>query len=110
VGEHGLFFVGSHNEQTLSLIKTLVNKKGQAFKDRHCVIVGQLKGFSDQLSYEMASEQFKVFKYMPYGPYNTVMPYLVRRGQESKQVLREQKFQNKYLLKEVRGRFSPFYK
>ena len=58
----------------------------------------------------MAIEQFKVFKYMPYGPYETVMPYLVRRGQESRQVLREQEFQNGYLLNEVKSRFSPFKK
>lgn len=47
VGEHGLLFLGSHNAQTLSLVKDLVNKKGQAFKDQHRVKVGQLKGFSD---------------------------------------------------------------
>lgn len=58
----------------------------------------------------MAGEDIKVFKYMPYGPYETVMPYLVRRGQESRQVLREQEFQNGYLLKEVKARFSPFRK
>lgn len=31
---------------------------------------------------------------MPYGPTEIVMPYLLRRGQESRQVLREQEFQN----------------
>jgi len=36
------------------------------------------------------------------------MPYLVRRGQESRQVLREQKFQNETLKKEIKSRLKPF--
>jgi proline dehydrogenase len=50
----------------------------------------------------------KVYKYLPYGPTETVMPYLVRRGQESKQVLREQEFQNKTLMSEIKQRLSLF--
>jgi len=44
----------------------------------------QLKGFSDQLTGSLAQEGFRVYKYLPYGPTETVMPYLVRRGQESR--------------------------
>ena len=49
---------------------------------------------------------FKVFKYLPFGPTEQVMPYLVRRGQESRQVLREQQFQNTYLKQEIRSRLG----
>ena len=34
------------------------------------------------------------------------MPYLVRRGQESRQVLREQQFQNTFLKREILSRFG----
>jgi hypothetical protein len=37
-----------------------------------------------------------------------VMPYLVRRGQESKQVVREQVYQNEFLKKEILSRLNPF--
>ena len=47
-----------------------------------------------------------VYKYLPYGPTETTMPYLVRRGQESKQVLREQEFQNTFLKNEIKRRLS----
>jgi proline dehydrogenase len=46
--------------------------------------MAQLKGFSDQITGTLANEGYKVFKYLPYGPTDTVMPYLVRRGQESR--------------------------
>jgi len=36
------------------------------------------------------------------------MPYLVRRGQESRQVLREQKFQNEVLSQEIKNRLFKF--
>jgi hypothetical protein len=36
------------------------------------------------------------------------MPYLVRRGQESRQVLREQKYQNIYLKEEIKRRLKVF--
>jgi len=58
-------------------------------KDRNCVRFGQLKGFSDQVTSDIAAKGFEVFKYLPFGPTEQVMPYLVRRGQESRQVLRE---------------------
>ena len=57
-------------------------------KDR--VIFGQLQGFSDQVTCDIKSQGFQAFKYVPFGPTEQVMPYLVRRGQESRQVLREQ--------------------
>ena len=48
----------------------------------------------------------QVFKYLPYGPTEVVMPYFVRRGQESKQVVRETIFQKVYLKKEILKRFG----
>ncbi len=68
--------------------------------------MAQLKGFSDQITGTLANEGYQVYKYLPYGPTDTVMPYLVRRGQESRQVLREQKFQNEFLKAEIYRRIT----
>lgn len=68
------------------------------------MLFGQLRGFSDQVTAELQDKGFKVFKYIVFGPTEQVMPYLVRRGQESRQVLREQEFQNNVLKKVILSR------
>jgi proline dehydrogenase len=45
-----------------------------------------------------------VYKILPYGPTEELMPYLVRRGQESKQVCREQTYQQEFLNSEIKRR------
>lgn len=68
--------------ETVDLAKRLTEDLN--FRLNGCVRFGQLRGFSDQVTGELAAEGFKVFKYVPYGPTEQVMPYLVRRGQESR--------------------------
>ena len=80
--------------------------KAHALKDSNSVKFGQLKGFSDQVTSDIAAKGFDVYKYLPFGPTEQVMPYLVRRGQESRQVLREQQFQNTFLKREILSRFG----
>jgi proline dehydrogenase len=76
------------------------------FKESERVRFGQLRGFSDQITSGLADRGFKVYKYVPFGPTEEVMPYLIRRGQESRQVVREQVFQNEFLVKEIKQRFN----
>lgn len=83
-------FVASHNADTVKIAMDLTEEMD--LKDKDCVRFGQLKGFSDQVTGDIASKGFDVYKYLPFGPTEQVMPYLIRRGQESRQVLREQEF------------------
>lgn len=99
--ERDLLFVASHNQDTCEMAMELVDERGLQERVRF----GQLKGFSDQVTSEIGSRGFQVFKYLPFGPTEQVMPYLVRRGQESKQVVREQQFQNTFLKREIFSRF-----
>lgn len=80
-------FIGSHNQETVELAKKTAIELG--IKSDGRVRFAQLKGFSDHLTGSLANEGFWVYKYLPYGPTETIMPYLIRRGQESRQVLRE---------------------
>ena len=85
-----MLFIASHNVDSCELAKDLASERGLAKSNR--VRFGQLRGFSDQVTSQLADEGFSVYKYLPFGPTEEVMPYLVRRGQESRQVLREQKY------------------
>jgi proline dehydrogenase len=82
-----MILVASHNVETVEIAKRLTEDCG--FKTNPRVRFGQLRGFSDQVTGDLSAEGFKVYKYVPFGPTEQVMPYLVRRGQESRQVLRE---------------------
>ncbi len=95
--------LGCHNVDSVELAKGLLQELG--YTDNR-VRFAQLKGFSDQLTSGLARENYSVMKFLPYGPTEVVMPYLIRRGQESKQVLREQEFQNKVLKSEIKRRLT----
>ena len=104
LGDDDQLFVASHNTETCDLAMGIIEELD--IKGDHRVRFGQLKGFSDQVTSSIASKGFQVYKYLPFGPTEQVMPYLVRRGQESRQVLREQQFQNTFLKKEILSRFG----
>ena len=80
LGPQDRVFLGSHNLESVEIAKKIIKEQGLSNKQ---VQFGQLKGFSDQITGTLANEGFSVAKYLPYGPTDTVMPYLVRRGQES---------------------------
>ena len=77
-----MLFVASHNNITCEKAIGLIEEYG--FKESERVRFGQLRGFSDQVTSSISEKDFKVFKYLPFGPTEQVMPYLVRRGQESR--------------------------
>jgi len=76
-----VIFLASHNQDSIELAKSLIYGKGI---NDYRVRFGQLKGFADQITGQLSQEDFKTYKYLPFGPTEHVMPYLVRRGQESK--------------------------
>ncbi len=55
-------------------------------KDSPKVWFGQLYGMSDNITFNLASENFNVIKYLPYGPIKEVIPYLIRRADENTSV------------------------
>jgi proline dehydrogenase len=76
---------GTHNEYSSKFLTELVEKKGISKEDKR-IYFAQLLGMSDHISYNLSSANFNVAKYVPYGPVNEVLPYLLRRADENTSV------------------------
>jgi proline dehydrogenase len=78
-------FAGTHNEESSYLLMNLVNESGILRQDPR-IFFGQLYGMSDNISYNLAANNYNVAKYLPFGPVKDVMPYLIRRAEENTSV------------------------
>jgi len=76
---------GSHNEYSNQLLASLIEKKNLKRNDNH-IWFAQLLGMSDNISFNLAKAGYNVAKYVPYGPVEAVMPYLLRRAAENTSV------------------------
>ncbi len=73
---------GTHNEASSKLLTELMHQHNIAPDDAR-IYFAQLYGMSDNLSYNLANGGYRVAKYVPYGPVEAVMPYLLRRADEN---------------------------
>ncbi len=78
-------FAGTHNEESSYLLMNLMREKGISNTDSR-IWFGQLYGMSDNITYNLADNDYNVAKYLPFGPVRDVMPYLIRRAQENTSV------------------------
>ncbi|GIV26640.1 MAG: proline dehydrogenase [Bacteroidia bacterium] len=76
---------GTHNERSSQHLVDLIEKHGLK-KDDKRIYFSQLLGMSDHISFNLAKEGYNVVKYVPYGPVESVLPYLIRRAQENTSV------------------------
>jgi proline dehydrogenase len=78
-------FAGTHNEESTYSLMEKMKAKGISSKDDR-IWFGQLYGMSDNISYNLADNNYNVAKYLPFGPVKDVMPYLIRRAEENTSV------------------------
>lgn len=73
---------GTHNEaSTMHLVERM--KQLNLPNNHPHVYCSQLYGMSDHISFNLAAEGYNVTKYLPYGPVDAVLPYLIRRAEEN---------------------------
>lgn len=80
--EHVEICCGTHNEESSMLLTQQMSEKGLANNDRR-IYFSQLKGMSDNISFNLAAHGYNVSKYLPYGPVKATIPYLTRRAEEN---------------------------
>jgi proline dehydrogenase len=77
--------LGTHNEYSCLHCIQKMAKLGLKPDDSR-IWFAQLLGMSDNISYNLAKLGYHVAKYVPYGPIDSVMPYLFRRAEENKSI------------------------
>lgn len=96
-------FIGTHNEKScLTAVQYMQEHNIPSDTDR--VHFSQLYGMSDNISFNLADQQYHVAKYLPYGPVNDVVPYLLRRAQENTSVAGQTSRELALIVKEMKRR------
>jgi len=83
--DHVALMLATHNRQSIEL--AVERMKELNIAPEYGIYFGQLLGMSDHLTFPLGINGYKVFKYVPYGPIDEVLPYLIRRAQENSSVL-----------------------
>lgn len=76
---------GTHNEKSCSFLIELMSEKNIPNNHEH-IWFSQLYGMSDHITFNLAKANYNTCKYVPYGPLESVLPYLIRRAQENTSV------------------------
>jgi proline dehydrogenase len=101
--ERVAFVAGTHNERSVQTLARLMNDHNVAPNHPH-VYYSQLYGMGDNLSYILAKNNFNVSKYVPYGPVQDTIPYLIRRAQENTSVQGQMSRELDLINKELKRR------
>ncbi|MFD1185214.1 proline dehydrogenase family protein [Pontibacter rugosus] len=97
------FCSGTHNENSCYLLIQLMGDNYiEPYDER--VYFAQLFGMSDNLSFNLAHSGYNVAKYVPYGPVEAVMPYLLRRANENTAIAGQSSREFNLIQKEIERR------
>ncbi|KAJ2452851.1 proline dehydrogenase [Coemansia sp. RSA 2336] len=96
-------FVATHNNESIELALQQLRAL-QIDTTAEPVMFGQLLGMQDATSYALAKANLPIYKYVPYGSLEEVMPYLIRRAQENSAVASAIREEAASVMAEIRSR------
>jgi proline dehydrogenase len=94
---------GTHNEDSCNLLIDLMESEAIEPSDKRFWFA-QLYGMSDNLTFNLAREGYNAAKYLPYGPIESVIPYLSRRADENSSVRGQASRELKLIKQELKRR------
>lgn len=94
---------GSHNEYSNLYLTKLMENHGIARDDQR-IYFAQLYGMSDNISFNLSNAGYNVAKYLPYGPVEKVIPYLIRRAEENTAIAGQTSREYSLIKKEIARR------
>ncbi|KAJ7974222.1 Proline dehydrogenase [Quillaja saponaria] len=97
--------LATHNVESGKLAAAKAHELGMG-KVNHKLEFAQLHGMAEALSFGLSNAGFQVSKYMPFGPVEMVMPYLLRRAEENRGLLSASKFDRQLMRKELKRRLT----
>jgi len=106
-GEASLL-LATHNFESAKLAAAKAEELGIMKRGQSGLQFAQLKGMSDSLSLGLVKAGFEVSKYLPFGPVESVMPYLIRRAEENRAMLAATFLDIERLRTELKRRILPF--
>lgn len=93
----------THNAESNYLMAKLIDERGLPKAHLH-LNFSQLYGMSDNQTFNLAKAGYNVAKYLPYGPVEEVVPYLIRRAEENSSVTGDMSREYQMVLAEVKRR------
>ncbi|WP_212113138.1 proline dehydrogenase family protein [Candidatus Shikimatogenerans silvanidophilus] len=96
-------FIGTHNEKSCELAVNII-KKNNIDNNNKNIWFGQLYGMSDNISFILSKNGYNVAKYLPYGPIQETVPYLIRRSEENSSISGQTNREYSLITKEINRR------
>jgi len=93
----------THNVESCALQASLIDQK-DIQKDHPHLNFCQLYGMSDNLTFNLTDAGYNVAKYLPYGPVQDVIPYLIRRAQENSAISGDMNREYELIVREMKRR------
>lgn len=93
----------THNMNSCALQASLIDQKNIKKNHPHLNFC-QLYGMSDNLTFNLADAGYNVAKYVPYGPVQDVVPYLIRRAQENSAISGDMNREYELIVREMKRR------
>ncbi|PSS35058.1 Proline dehydrogenase [Actinidia chinensis var. chinensis] len=101
----GAVVLATHNVESGNMAAAKARELGIE-KGNQKLQFAQLYGMANALSYGLRNAGFEVSKYMPFGPVELVMPYLLRRAIENRGLLSTSTLDRVLLRKELKRRLK----